>query len=61
MKLADAQSIIRQVHGKGFSWLKSWGMGTVREAIRTIEDRSSATDNDRELASCVKTKIWRGY
>ncbi len=61
MKLVDAQSTIRQVQGKSFSWLKSWGLGTIKEAIRTIEDRVSATDADREYASDVKTKIWRGY
>jgi len=61
MKLVEAQSVIRQVQGKGFSWLKSWGLGTIKEAIRTIENRTSATTADREYASNVKTKIWRGY
>lgn len=61
MKLVDAQSIIRQVQGRSFSWLKSWGLGTIKEAIRTIENRVSATNADREYASEVKTKIWRGY
>jgi len=61
MKLVDAQSTIREVQGKSFSWLKAWGLGTIKEAIRTIENRISATDADREYASDVKTKIWRGH
>lgn len=61
MKLVDAQSIIREVSGKSFSWLKQWGMGTVKEAIRTIEDRVSATEADREYAEDIKRKVWRGY
>jgi len=61
MKLVDAQSVVREVSGKSFSWLKSWGLGIIKEAIRTIENRVSATDADREYASDVKTKIWRGY
>jgi hypothetical protein len=61
MKLVDAQSVVREVSGKSFSWLKAWGLGTIKEAIRTIEDRVSSTHADREYASDVKTKIWRGY
>jgi len=61
MRLEDAQSILREVDGKPYSWLKSWGLGIIKEAIRTIEDRVSATDADRERASGIKTKIWREY
>lgn len=61
MRLADAQSILREVDGRSYSWLKAWGLGTVKEAIRTVEDRISATGADRERAEGVKQKIWREY
>ena len=61
MRLDEAQQIIREVQGKGYSWLKSWGLSLIKEAIRTIEDRKSATDTDREYAEDVKRKIWREW
>jgi len=60
MRLADAQEIIREVHGKSYSWLREWGLGTIKEAIRTIENRVSATDADRELTADVKREVWAG-
>ena len=61
MKLSEAQSIIREVHGKSYTWLKAWGLGWVGEAIRTIEARKSATDGDRELAADVRRKLVRKW
>lgn len=61
MKLAEAREIIHQVHGKPFSWLRAWGLGWIREAIRTIESRQRATDGDRELASDVKRRLMREW
>lgn len=61
MRLEDAQSTIREVHGKSYTWLKAWGLGTVREAIRTIYDRKSATDADIELAEDVERRIYRRW
>ena len=61
MKLAEAQEVIREVDGKQYDWLKAWGLGWIREAIRTIRDRKSATDADREIAEGIKRKIWRGW
>jgi len=61
MKLVEAQQIIREVQGKSYSWLKAWGLSWIREAVRTIEARKSATDADRELAGDVKRKLWREW
>jgi len=61
MKLAEAQSIIREVRGKSYSWLKAWGPSIIREAIRTIENRASSTPADREFAEDVKRKFWRKW
>ena len=57
MWLAEAQEIIREVHGKGYTWLFAWGLGWVRDAVRTIEDCKSATDGDKELAQDVRRRI----
>jgi len=57
MKLEEANQIIHEVHGRNYSWLKEWGLGTIKEAIRTIEARKSATAVDKQLAESVKNKL----
>lgn len=61
MRLEDAQDLIREVSGRQYSWLKSWGLSTAKEAVRTIENRVSATDADREHAAGVKAVLWRKW
>lgn len=61
MKLVDAQSTIREVHTKGYSWLKAYGLSTVREAIRTIRDRKAATYEDKEIAYDVERKLYERW
>ncbi len=61
MRLTEAQATVREVSGKQYDWLKAWGLGTIKEAIRTIQDRASATDADRELAADVERKLCRGW
>lgn len=61
MRLEEAQNTIRQVHGKGYSWLKAWGLSTIREAIRTIYNRKSSTSADIELAEDVERKLYRKW
>jgi hypothetical protein len=61
MKLTDAQSTIREVHTKNYAWLKAYGISTVREAVRTIQDRKSATQADREIASDVERKLYERW
>jgi len=61
MRLVDAQTIIRQVSGKSYSWLEAWGLSTIREAIRTIYDRKSATAEDLEHAEDVERKLYRRW
>lgn len=61
MRLDDAQSIIREVQGKSYPYLVQWGLSNIREAIRTINNRTSATDADRERAQDVDRKIQREW
>ena len=61
MKLTDAQSTLKEVSGKSYTWLQQWGLSIVREAIRTVHDRQSATDTDIERAQDIQTKIARKY
>lgn len=61
MKLTEAQRIVREVDGKGYGWLKEWSLRWINEAIRTIQDRKSATDADREIAENVRRKIVRKW
>lgn len=61
MRLDDAQSIIREVSGKSYWWLEQWGLSIIKEAIRVIERRKTATDADKEHVAGIKTKIWRQY
>jgi hypothetical protein len=61
MRLEEAQSTIREVHGKSYTWLKAWGLGWIGEAVRTIKARKSATERDRELAADVRRKLVRKW
>lgn len=61
MKLAEAQEILEEVQGRSYSWLRSWGLSFVSTAVRTVENRKSATDADRERAADVKRKMWRRW
>ena len=61
MKLIEAQEIVRQVSGKGYPWLRAWGLGYIGEAVRTVESRQSATDADRELAFDIRRKLERRW
>ena len=61
MRLEDAREIIREVSGKSYRWLEQWGLGTIRTAIRTIENRQSATNEDRALANDIRRKLMRKW
>lgn len=57
VKLTEAQSVIREVRDHSYWWMKEWGLSIIKEAIRTIRDRQSATDTDLEHAESVSYKI----
>lgn len=57
MKLTEAQSILREVDGSNYSWLKAWGLGWIKESIRTIRNRKSATREDHDIADRIESKI----
>jgi hypothetical protein len=61
MRLIDAQSTLKEVSGKSYTWLQQWGLSTIREAIRTINDRQSSTDADMERSQDIQIKIARKY
>lgn len=61
MRLTEAQSIIREVHGKSYSWLKSWGLSYIGEAVYTIRNRVGATAADREYAEDVARRLGRKW
>ena len=61
MRLIDAQSTLKEVSGKSYTWLQQWGLSTIKEAIRTVNDRQSATATDIERAQDIQTKIARRY
>ena len=60
MKLEEARSIMWEVDQRSYWYLEAWGLGTIREAIRTIWDRKSATDADREKAERTGLTIRAG-
>lgn len=61
MRLIDAQSTLKEVSGKSYTWLQQWGLSIIREAIRTVRDRQSATAADIERADDIQIKIARKY
>jgi len=61
MRLDEAQTIIRQTSGKSYSWMRQYGLSWIREAIRTIQDRKSATETDHEYADAAADKIARKW
>ena len=61
MTLIEAQAVLQEVSGKQYSWLKSWGLSTIREAIRTVNARKASTDADMERAENIERKISREW
>ena len=61
MTLVEARSVIGEVSGKSYTWLQAWGLSTIREAIRTIYDRKSATAADLERAEDIERKLYRKW
>ena len=57
MKLSDANNILISEGCRDFSYLKEWGLSTIREAIKTVYNRKSSTKEDLERAEMVEAKI----
>ena len=61
MKLVEAREILQEVDGRSHNYLKQWGLSLIREAVRTVKDRKSATQDDKLRADRVGFKIfWEG-
>ena len=61
MRQADALSTLNEVEDKAYWWLKEWGLSTIKEAIRTVLDRESSTESDRQRAYAISERITIGY
>lgn len=59
MRLDEAQWILQEVVDKPYRWLERWGIPVIREAIRTVERRKKADQQDRERAIRIEHKINR--
>lgn len=57
MKLVDALMVLQHVDGKDKRWMHQWGSGTIREAIRTVNDRASATGQQKQKAERISLKL----
>ena len=57
MKIVDARWTLTEVRDRDYQWLKFWGLSTIKEAIRTIRDRKSATTQDLQRAEQISTII----
>lgn len=60
MKLEEAREIMRETRGNSYSYLKNWGLSTIKEAIRTVRDRKAATKDDLYSADILMEHILRG-
>lgn len=61
MSLNEAIQVLHEVHGQQYSWLKAWGLSTIRSAIRIVLNRKSASKEDIELAYGIKEKLSRKW
>ena len=60
MRLVDANQILHEVDDRDYNWMKQWGLSLIREAIRTVRWRKTATKDDRIRADRIGFKIfWR--
>jgi hypothetical protein len=60
MKLKQAEEIINETWGKSYEYWQQWGLSTIREAVRTVLDRKTASKEIKELAEEMKYKIYMG-
>jgi len=61
MTLYLARQVLHEVDGKSYTWLQAWGLSTIREALRVVGRRKSATDADREIAESIQTRLSRKW
>ena len=60
MKLKEAQELIIKSVGHSGTYIKDYyGLCRVREAIRTIQDRKSATEENKKDAESVMLTLYR--
>jgi hypothetical protein len=57
MKLNEARSILNEQDQNSVRYMREWGLSTIREAIRTVLARRSATQEDKELAWKISDRI----
>ena len=61
MKLAEAESILREIEGRSYEYMIFWGLSNIREAVRTVKSRKSASAEIKDLAEKVSYKIFMGF
>ena len=60
MTLKEAQKIVKKSIGRSGTYIKDYyGVSRVREAIRTIQDRKSATGENKKDAESVMLTLYR--
>ena len=60
MTLKEAQKIIKNSVGRSGTYIRDfYGIGRVREAIRTIQDRKLATEENKKDAESVMLTLYR--
>ena len=60
MKLTEARKIVDGSLGRsGYSVDELYGVSKVRQAVKTIQERKSSTEEDREKAESVMLTLYR--
>ena len=60
MTLKDAQEIIKRSIGHSGTYIQDYyGVSVIREAIRTIQDRKKATEENKKDAESVMLTLYR--
>ncbi len=60
MTKIEAVKILNQIHGKQYSYIKDWGLSTVKEAVRTLQNRI-LNENQRQLLEDIEVKLYRKW
>jgi len=60
MKHAEAIDIVKTMSGRQYGYMKDWGLSTIKEAVRTLQNRKLTKDEQAAVDS-VAWKIQRKY
>jgi len=56
-----AVTVLKEMDGRQYQYIKDWGLSTVQEAVRTLNYRKNLTREESELQERIQNKLFRKW